>query len=250
MKTSRICSIISNNFVTKDTFLMNVAFDEVPQPGQFLMLSKTDGLSEPFLPRPISVFDWNDGVLSLLVKVVGKGTKMLSGMKTGEKIRITGYLGNSFPDTTGTLLCIGGGIGVAPLFYTAKISKAAKKHFILGFRDKDSVLMEEKFRELGEVTIVTDDGSCGLKKYPHEVLETLIDKGFEPNLICTCGPLIMMDCVEKTCEKYGITELYKSYETTMGCGIGACLGCRINTPGGSFLVCKEGPVFKANRREK
>ena len=231
---------------------MNVAFDEVPQPGQFLMLSKTDGLSEPFLPRPISVFDWNDGVLSLLVKVVGKGTKMLSGMKAGEKIRITGYLGNSFPNTTGTLLCIGGGIGVAPLFYTAKISKAAKKHFILGFRDKDSVLMEEKFRELGEVTIVTDDGSCGLKKYPHEVLETLLDKGFEPNEISTCGPLIMMDFVEKTCEKYGITELYKSYETTMGCGIGACLGCRIGTPGGSFLVCKEGPVFKfkTNRREK
>ena len=250
MKTSRICPIISNNFVTKDTFLMNVAFDEIPQPGQFLMLSKTDGLSEPFLPRPISVFDWNDGVLSLLVKVVGKGTKMLSGMKQGEKLRITGYLGNSFPDTTGTLLCIGGGIGVAPLFYTAKISKAAEKHFILGFRDKSSVLMEEKFRELGEVTIVTDDGSLGLKKYPHEVLETFLDKGFEPNEICTCGPLIMMDLVEKVCEKYGITELYKSYETTMGCGIGACLGCRIETSGGSFLVCKEGPVFKTNRREK
>ena len=224
---------------------MNVGFDEVPQAGQFLMLSKTDGLTMPFLPRPISVFDWNDGVLSLLVKVVGKGTKMLSEMRPGEKIRITGYLGNSFPDTTGTLLCIGGGIGVAPLFYTAKISKAAKKSFILGFRDKDSVLMEEKFRELGEVTIVTDDGSCGLKKYPHEVLETLIDKRFEPSLICTCGPLIMMECVEKTCGKSGITELYKSYETTMGCGIGACLGCRIEAAGGSFLVCKEGPVFKS-----
>ena len=250
MKTSKICSIISNNFITKDTFLMNVAFDEIPQPGQFLMLSKTDGLSEPFLPRPISVFDWDEGVLSLLVKVVGKGTKMLSKMKAGEKIRITGYLGNNFPDTTGTLLCIGGGIGVAPLFYTAKISKAAKKHLILGFRDKDSVLMEEKFRELGEVLIVTDDGSYGLKKYPHEVLETLLDNGFEPSEVCTCGPLIMMDFIEKTCEKFGITELYKSYETTMGCGIGACLGCRITTPGGSFLVCKEGPVFKTNRREK
>lgn len=229
---------------------MNVAFDEIPQPGQFLMLSKPDGLMDPFLPRPISVFDWNDGVLSLLIKIVGKGTKMLSEMMPGEKLRITGYLGNNFPDTTGTLLCIGGGIGVAPLFYTAKISKAAKKSFILGFRDKSSVLMEEKFRELGEVTITTDDGSYGLRKYPHEVLETLFGKGFEPSLTCTCGPLIMMDFVGKICEKYGITELYKSYETSMGCGIGACLGCRINIPGGTFLVCKEGPVFKANRREK
>ena len=245
MKTSKICSIVSNVFVTKDTFLMNVEFDEVPQAGQFLMLSKTDGPTMPFLPRPISVFDWNDGVLSLLVKVVGKGTKMLSEMKPGEKIRITGYLGNSFPDTTGTLLCIGGGIGAAPLFYTAKISKAAKKHFILGFRDKDSVLMEEKFRELGEVTIVTDDGSFGLKKYPHEVLEAMLEKGSAPSEICTCGPLIMMECVEKTCKKFNLEELYKSYETMMGCGIGACLGCRINTPGGSFLVCKEGPVFKS-----
>ncbi len=229
---------------------MNVAFDEIPQPGQFLMLSKPDGLMDPFLPRPISVFDWNDGVLSLLIKIVGKGTKMLSETMPGEKLRITGYLGNNFPDTTGTLLCIGGGIGVAPLFYTAKISKAAKKSFILGFRDKSSVFMEEKFRELGEVTITTDDGSYGLRKYPHEVLETLFGKWFEPSLICTCGPLIMMDFVGKICEKYGITELYKSYETSMGCGIGACLGCRINTPGGTFLVCKEGPVFKANRREK
>ena len=245
MKTSKICSIVSNVFVTKDTFLMNVAFDEVPQAGQFLMLSKTDGLTMPFLPRPISVFDWNDGLLSLLIKVVGKGTKMLSEMRPGEKIRITGYLGNSFPDTTGTLLCIGGGIGIAPLFYTAKISKAAQKHFILGFRDKDSVLMEEKFRELGEVTIVTDDGSFGLKKYPHEVLEAMLEKGSAPSEICTCGPLIMMECVEKTCKKFNLEELYKSYETMMGCGIGACLGCRINTPGGSFLVCKEGPVFKS-----
>ena len=245
MKTSKICSIVSNLFITKDTFLMNVEFDEIPQAGQFLMLSKTDGLTMPFLPRPISVFDWNDGILSLLVKVVGKGTKMLSEMKPGEKIRITGYLGNSFPDTEGTLLCIGGGIGAAPLFYTAKISKAEKKHFILGFRDKDSVLMEEKFRELGEVTIVTDDGSYGLKKYPHEVLETMLEKGLKPSEICTCGPLIMMDCVEKTCKKFNLDELYKSYETTMGCGIGACLGCRIETPGGSFLVCKEGPVFKS-----
>ena len=250
MTVNRICKIVSSDFVTKDTFLMNVAFDEIPQPGQFLMLSKPDGLSMPFLPRPISVFDWNDGVLSLLVKVVGKGTKMLSGMKPGEKLRITGYLGNSFPDTPGNLLCIGGGIGVAPLFYTAKISKAAKKSFILGFRDKDSVLMEEKFRELGDVTIVTDDGSYGLKKYPHEVLETFLDKGFKPDIICTCGPVIMMDCVEKVFAKYGVGELYKSYESAMGCGIGACLGCRIETTGGSFLVCKEGPVFKSNGRKQ
>lgn len=250
MKTSKICSIISNNFVTKDTFLMNIAFDEIPQPGQFLMLSKPDGLMDPFLPRPISVFDWNDGVLSLLIKVVGKGTKMLPEMKPGEKLRITGYLGNSFPDTTGTLLCIGGGIGVAPLFYTAKISKAAEKRFIFGFRDKDSVLLKEKFEELGEVIITTDDGSCGLKKYPHEVLETLLDKGFKPDMICTCGPVIMMDCVEKVFAKYGVGELYKSYESTMGCGIGACLGCRIETTGGSFLVCKEGPVFRSNGRKQ
>ena len=125
-----------------------------------------------------------------------------------------------------------------------------EKHFIFGFRDKDSILLKEKFEELGEVIITTDDGSFGLKKYPHEVLETLMDKGFEPNLICTCGPVIMMDCVEKVFSKYGVGELYKSYESTMGCGIGACLGCRIETTGGSFLVCKEGPVFRSNGRKQ
>lgn len=227
---------------------MKIAFQEVPLPGQFLMLTKPDGLLDPFLPRPISVFDWNDGVLSLLIKVVGKGTKMLSELKSGDKIRIVGYLGNSFPDTAGSVCFIGGGIGVAPLFYTAKLSKAHEKLFILGFRDKDSILLKERYEELGEVIITTDDGSFGLKQFPHEVLQTRMEKGFQPDMVCTCGPLIMMESVRKVTEKHEKTELYQSYESRMACGLGACLGCRINTPGGSYLVCKEGPVFKATKQ--
>jgi len=244
MKENRISTVVSNSFVTEDTFLLQVESPAEPKPGQFLMLTKPDGLLDPFLPRPISVFDWQDGVLSLLIRVVGKGTRILSGLKRGDRVRIVGYLGNSFPDSTGKMLFIGGGIGVAPLFYAAKVASAKDRSFILGFKNRGSVLMTDRFSELGRLTVTTDDGSFGLHTFPHLVLKERLESGDLPDVICTCGPKVMMNCVADVVKSYSGIELYQSYESRMACGIGACLGCRIETPGGSYLVCKEGPVFK------
>lgn len=244
MQENRISTVISNVCVTSDTFLLQIDFPAEPMPGQFLMLTKPDGLLDPFLPRPISVFDWQEGVLSLLIRIVGKGTRVLSGLKSGDKIRIVGYLGNSFPDSTGKMLFIGGGIGVAPLFYAAKVASAKEKSFILGFKNRGSVLMAERFSGLGRLTVTTDDGSFGIHTFPHLVLKEQLETGDIPDVICTCGPKVMMNCVAETVRDYPGIALYQSYESRMACGIGACLGCRISTPGGSYLVCKEGPVFK------
>lgn len=242
MSINSICEIVENGFVTDDNFLLKVRFEEEPVPGQFVMLSMVDGRTDPYLPRPISVFDWKNGILSLLIKVVGRGTELLSKMKTGEKLRVVGHLGNSFPDNDGTVFFVGGGIGVAPLLYTAKRSKAAKKVFFLGFQDKESVACREIFEEVGEVVICTDDGSFGVKGFPHQELERRIADGDVPDLICTCGPEILMESVYKVSQ--GKTESYSSLESRMGCGIGACLGCRVETKGGIYLVCKDGPVFR------
>lgn len=243
MSVNRISKIVESMFLTDDTFLLKVKFEQEPVPGQFVMLSMVDGRTDPYLPRPISVFNWEDGVLHLLIKVVGKGTELLSKMRVGEKLRVVGHLGNTFPDTDGTVFFVGGGIGVAPLLYTAKRSKAAEKVFFLGFQNNDAVAGREFFEKAGEVVICTDDGSCGVKGYPHQELQKRLESGEVPDLICTCGPEIMMESVQKAASEYEKTEIYHSLEARMGCGIGACLGCRVETKGGVYLVCKDGPVF-------
>ena len=243
MSINSITKIVSNRFLNSYSFLLDVEFSEKPRSGQFVMLSMVDGRSDPYLPRPISVFDWNDGVLSLLIKVVGRGTELLSKMKPGEKIRVVGHLGNSFPDTEGTVYYVGGGIGVAPLLYTAKRSKAKNKVFFLGFKNEEAVIAREFFEKYGKVVLCTDDGSCGMKGYPHNALEKMLEKGERPDLICTCGPEIMMKSVHETASKHSSIQIYHSLEARMGCGIGACLGCRVETKGGIYLVCKDGPVF-------
>lgn len=243
MSINTITEIISSRFLNSDTFLLDVAFGELPKPGQFVMLSAVDGRTDPYLPRPISVFDWNDGVLSLLIKVVGRGTELLSKMKAGEKIRVVGHLGNSFPDAEGAVYYVGGGIGVAPLLYAAKNSKASKKVFFLGFKNEEAVIAQEFFEKYGKVVLCTDDGSCGIKGYPHQVLENILKSGEIPDLICTCGPEVMMESVHRTAFTHKNIRIYHSLEARMGCGIGACLGCRVEMKGGNYLVCKDGPVF-------
>jgi len=243
MSINLVTEIVSTRSLNHDSFLLEVAFGEKPAPGQFVMLSMVDGRTDPYLPRPISVFDWNDGVLSLLIKIVGRGTELLSRVRVGEKLRVVGHLGNSFPDTDGTVYYVGGGIGVAPLLYAAKNSKAKNKVFFLGFKNDEAVIALEFFEKYGRVILCTDDGSCGIKGYPHQQLEKMLNNEKTPDLICTCGPEIMMESVHRTASVYKEIKIYHSLEARMGCGIGACLGCRVETKGGNYLVCKDGPVF-------
>lgn len=245
MSLNEICKITGGKRLHEEMFLLEIACPEEPEPGQFVMVSTADNRSDPFLPRPISVFNWENGILTLLIKIVGRGTALLSEMKPGDEIRVVGHLGNSFPDSSGTVVFVGGGIGIAPLLYTAKHSKAAKKLFVLGFQNKNQVILESCFAEYGDVQIVTDDGSYSFKGYPHEWLAARYAQGFKPDLVLSTGPEMMMRAVHKVSKGIAGAD-YHSLEARMGCGIGACLGCRIELEGGSFLVCKDGPVFNGN----
>ncbi len=242
MSTTIVTEIIRNTRLTPEVFLLELPFAERPLPGQFVMLSFADTRTDPLLPRPISIFDWDSGVLRLLIRIAGRGTALMAEMQPGEKLRITGPVGNSFPDTHGRVVFMGGGIGIAPLYYAAKCSKAAEKHFILGFRTAAQSYLTGEFARQGTVHLVSDDGTIGEKGYPHEVLTALIEKT-KVDMVLTCGPEKMMEAIHRTVEKKGVT-CYHSLESRMGCGIGACLGCRVAMPGRSVLVCKEGPIFE------
>lgn len=143
-------------------------------------------------------------------------------------------------------MCSWGGIGTFPLLYLLKCSQAANKTALLGFRNKESVVLEDKFRAAaGNVEIATDDGSYGKKAFVTELLEEKI-KSQKPDIIYTCGPAIMMQKVSAIAEKNKI-PCQVSMEQRMGCGIGACLVCACKTKNGNNWefshVCKDGPVF-------
>lgn len=245
MPSNYISSVKFIKFKNKDFFLLGLDFPEKPNPGQFVMLRQVDGRNDPYLPRPISVFDWENGILSLLIKVVGRGTKLLSELQEGDKLRVVGHLGNNYPDNSESLTLAGGGVGIAPLYYTAKNTKAKSITFILGFKTKDEIILEDEFKSLGKLVITTDDGSYGFKGNPATYLKDRVSNGEVPELVLTCGPEIMMQKIHEAIKDVP-TKDFHSLEARMGCGIGACLGCKCDLPGGSFLVCKEGPVFEGN----
>ncbi len=231
--------------IASNAFLVALPFEPEPEPGQFVMLSFDDGRLDPFLPRPFSVFDWEEKMLTLLVKVVGRGTAIMGNLKQGATLRITGPLGNSFPDYEGRVVFVGGGIGIAPLYYAAKRSQAGCKSFILGFCTAEQSYLTEEFSQIAPTVLVSDDGSLGEKMFPHEKLDTLIAAGDRPDLIISCGPEPLMRATHEVAKRHGVRDIV-SLEARMGCGIGACLGCRLDLPGGSVLVCKEGPVFEGS----
>ena len=242
MQRSIVTKIADLMPISNECFLMAVPFESEPLPGQFVMISFGDGRTDPFLPRPISIFDWDDGMLTLLIRVVGRGTLLMARRTVGEPVRVTGPLGNSFPDTAGRVCFIGGGIGIAPLYYAAKRSTAPDKSFILGFRSAEQSYLTDDYLKIATAHFVSDDGSLGDKLFPHQKLDALAKSGEKPDLVITCGPEKMMAAVHEVAKKHGIRD-HHSLESRMGCGIGACLGCRVQMPGASVLVCKEGPIF-------
>ncbi len=239
MAINHIGKIVKNKKLSKDVFLLSVDFPFEPLPGQFVMIKPIDNRFDPFLARPISIFNWENGILELLIKIVGKGTDILSKMENGTKIRINGPLGNSFPKVEGSITLLGGGIGIAPLFFTAKKFKNVKK-IVLGFRTKEEIILTKNFEQFAEVIVSTDDGSNGLKGNP----STVFDKDAKKtDNIFSCGPMVMMESLHKIAKKSKVQD-FCSLESVMGCGFGACLGCRVETKSGSVLVCKEGPIFE------
>ena len=235
MKQS-IFEILDNKPLTESVYEMRLAGDtaDITAPGQFVNI-KLDGL---FLRRPISVCDRTDGVLTLVYKVVGRGTEKMAAMVAGEKLDILTGLGNGYDLSKAgeRPLLLGGGVGVPPLYLLAKtlIAEGKRPYVILGFNTKSEVFYEEEFRALGAlVTVTTVDGSYGTKGFVTNALPE------EYTYFYTCGPEPMLKAVWKST----VTSGQLSFEERMGCGFGACMGCSCKTLTGNKRICKEGPVM-------
>lgn len=218
-------------------------------PGQFVEV-RVDGSNTTFLRRPISInnVDYANNELHLLIATIGDGTRKLATLSEGDTVNIVLPLGNGFtmPESADKKhLLIGGGVGVAPLLYLGhKIKEmGGQPTFLLGARTKNDLLILDKFREVGEVYITTEDGSEGEKGFVtnHSVLTTQ-----QFDMISTCGPKPMMMAVAKCAEKLGV-NCEVSLENKMACGVGACLCCVEDTLDGHVCVCKDGPVINTKK---
>lgn len=242
--------IVYNTRLNEEYYLLKLfSEDDLPGifPAQFVEL-RIDGSPATFLRRPISIHDVNyeKNTITLLVRIAGEGTAKLSEIKAGEMLNMVYPLGNSYtmPDDDNILL-VGGGCGVAPLLYTAKyfMQFGFTPSLLLGYRDKESILREDKFAKYGNVFYTTEDGSYGEKGnvLDHSLLK---DNAKQFSKIYACGPEPMLKAIGEFTVKNDI-ECEVSLENLMACGIGACLCCVQNTNEGHKCVCTEGPVFNA-----
>ena len=236
-----IFEIKSNIALTATVYKMVLTGDTsaITGPGQFVNIF-LDGL---FLRRPISVNECRangaDHELTLIYKVVGKGTEQMAGMTAGQTLDVLTGLGNGYDLTKAgdRPLLIGGGVGVPPLYMLARQLREAGKEVsvILGFNTKDEVFCEEDFKALGcDVTVTTVDGSMGVKGFVTDALPA------DYTYFYTCGPEPMLKAVYRATNTSG----QMSFEERMGCGFGACMGCSCKTLTGYKRICREGPVMR------
>ncbi len=233
-----VFTIKENIRLTETVYRMELSGDvsEITAPGQFVNI-KLDGL---YLRRPISVCDCENGVLTLIYKVVGKGTEQMAKMAAGEKLDVLTGLGNGYDTSLSgdKPLLIGGGVGVPPLYMLAKklIAEGKKVSVVLGFNTKSEIFCEVDFKELGaDVYITTVDGTYGTKGFVTDAM-----KDIDYTYFYTCGPEPMFKAVYKSAATSG----QFSFEERMGCGFGACMGCSCKTITGYKRICKDGPVLK------
>ena len=234
----QLCRVLENAALTDAVWRMRLSADPaaITAPGQFVNL-KLPGL---YLRRPISLCDWDDSSLTLVYKVVGKGTDAMTRIRPGHSLDTLVGLGNGYDLTKSgdAPLLIGGGVGIPPLYGLCKalLQDGKRPTVILGFNTSAEIFYEQEFRALGvPVHITTVDGSCGVQGFVTDVMKDLSYTYFY-----TCGPGPMFRAVEKTAATSG----QYSFEERMGCGFGACMGCSIETKLGPRRVCKDGPVFE------
>ena len=236
MKQS-IFEVLSNEALTDNVFQMILAGDtsHITNCGQFVNI-QLDGM---FLRRPISVCDYDKNTLTIIYKVVGKGTEAMSAMKAGTRLDLLTGLGNGYDLTLAgdRPVLLGGGVGVPPMYNLAKKLRQAGKSVsvILGFNTAAEIFYEEAFRALGcQVTVTTVDGSYGVKGFVTDALPE------NYTYFYTCGPEPMLKAVYRATNTSG----QMSFEERMGCGFGACMGCSCKAITGYKRICKDGPVMK------
>ena len=233
----RLYTIAGNSLIAAKTYKMVLVGEGIVE-GEFVDI----GIPGFYLRRPLSICDKEDGRLTVVYKVVGEGTKVLSEMGIGTVLEVLTGLGRGFdPEAcrAGALL-VGGGLGVPPLYLLAKELKARGKKVtaVLGFNRADEIILASEFRNLcDEVMVSTVDGSVGVKGFVTDALKVL-----KPtyDYFYTCGPMVMMKAVCAALKKRGEASLVER----MGCGAVFCYGCIIQKKKGPRRVCKDGPVFK------
>ncbi len=237
MKQS-IFEVKANTKIAENTYKMVLGGDcsGITASGQFVNI-KLDGF---FLRRPISVCDYNDNELTLIYKVVGKGTEYMAELGAGEKLDILTGLGNGYDlsKSGNEPVLIGGGAGVPPMYNLCRklVAEGKKPQVILGFNKENELFFENEFKALGaEVTVTTADGSYGIKGFVTDAL-----KNMKYTYIYSCGPEPMLKAIYNTAETSG----QLSFEERMGCGFGACMGCSCATKYGNKRICKDGPVLE------
>ena len=235
--TDTLFTITENVNIAKSVYRMTLAGDvsAIRSPGEFINL-RLDGF---YLRRPLSVHDLGEGCVSIIYKVVGRGTEAMSRMSAGDTVQALTGLGNGYDlSLSGDRpLLLGGGVGVPPLYLLAKrlIAQGKKVSVVLGFNTADEVFCEAEFRALGcGVTVATADGSYGVKGF---VTDAMPD---DYTYFYTCGPEPMLRAVYRASRTSG----QFSFEERMGCGFGACMGCSCRTITGYKRICKDGPVLR------
>ena len=228
--------ILSNECLAPSVYRMVLAGDTryITVPGQFIDIR----LDRLFLRRPISVCDRDGDTVTVIYKVVGKGTKQMSGLSSGETLNVLTGLGNGYDLSRAgdRPVLVGGGVGVPPLYWLAKeLRKRGKEvSVVLGFNAKEEIFYEKEMKALGcSVAVATADGSRGVRGFVTAALEDSYSHFY------ACGPVPMLKAVCSALSCGGSCSL----EERMGCGFGACMGCSVQTKNGIKRVCKEGPVF-------
>lgn len=255
MKAKENACVVSQEKIAEDIFslIIRVSFAAEAVPGQFVSLFSKD--KSRLLPRPISICEVSDDTIRLVYRVTGEGTgtEEFSALAAGDGIFVMGPLGKGFPleECRGKkVLLIGGGIGIPPMLFCAqglhKSALASSVSFAVGYRSETYLLADLKNE--AETYTATEDGSLGTRG---TVLDAIKEHHLKPDVIFACGPKMMLRAVKTYSEETG-AALWVSMEERMACGIGACLGCIVESrdiDGHSYVrnkrVCKDGPVFAA-----
>ena len=241
--------IIRKQQLCEDVFAADVKAELIAQarkPGQFVIVTISRDYSER-IPLTIVGVDLDAGTIRLIWQRAGKTTAELADLKVGDNINsIVGPLGKpTHIEKLGTVVCVGGGIGNAPLFPIADAMKAAgnKVISIIGAKSKDILILEDDFKPISdELIVVTDDGSYGRKALVTEPLEEICQRQDKPDLVVAIGPGVMMKFCCKTTAKFDIKTVV-SLNTIMVDGTGMCGGCRVEVGGKTKFVCVDGPEF-------
>lgn len=240
-------SILENKKVNGKYFKLTFSSKNLSgniKPGQFLYVRVSQG-QDPYLRRPFSYFRVSPGKVEILYEVLGRGTSILSGKQKGDSLKVMGPLGNTFTEKLGKKkrILVAGGVGVPPLVFLAE--KYSTEYLLIGTKSKAELLPKSELKKVrAKILCSTEDGSCGTKGRVTLLLENILkDQHSGEFFIQTCGPKPMMEAVIALAAKYGV-EGEASWDESMACGVGACLGCMVKTRAGLKRACADGPVFK------